>query len=743
MKNAPATVFLCAALSMNWLMAQGTENDALATPIPITRLAQQIIFDGIPDEEAWQTVPAFPMVMLMPIPGNEPTEVSMVKAAYDDEFFYLSCYLYYKDIRQMRAIGKKRDYSERSSCFFGFLLDTFNDRENAVMFYTNPNGLRFDATIKNDCENESTDANTSWNTFWDVRTNITDQGWSAEFRIPFSSLRFQTAGGLTTMGILIMRWNPAKPEMATFPTVSPRLNSAHWRPSLSQAISFVGLQPGRPLYITPYLLTGLSQLSELNPAGTAYGMQSTPKLDAGGDLKYSLTNNLTLDVTVNTDFAQVEADDQKINLTRYSLYFPEKRVFFMEKADVFDFPFLEGNNLFYSRRIGLQEGNAVRLYGGTRITGRVNRWGVGLLNLQTGAFMEHPGENFGAIRLKRNVLNPFSYAGAMVTSRLGRDGAWNLAYGLDGQFRVGGDEYLTVRMAQSFEDEVDRGPFDMAPMRLLLQWQRRSLVGLGYDLTYNWAGESYNPGIGFERKKHFQGPAASVMYGWWPGANSFLRYHRIGFSGHHYLNTATGSHETTNAAVSWLFNSKTLYGGSFTVNWFLENLQHTLILGNNQARVPAGEYAFANATAGFSTSVARDLSASFSATTGRFFDGWRMSFYTGPKLKIGSDYDVGLTYYLDYVDFVDRDMRFTNHIFGFRGLMTMTTQTSLAAFIQYNTAINRVVANVRFRLNPREGNDLYIVYDEGLNTDTHRLTPSLPFSAGRTILLKYTYTFRL
>jgi len=179
------------------------------------------------------------------------------------------------------------------------------------------------------------------------------------------------------------------------------------------------------------------------------------------------------------------------------------------------------------------------------------------------------------------------------------------------------------------------------------------------------------------------------------------------------------------------------------VNWYQENLQHTLILGNNQASVPAGAYSFAHATAGFSTSVARDLSASFSATTGRFFDGWRMSFYAGPKLKIGSDYDVGLTYYLDFVEFGDRDMRFTNHIIGFKGLMTLTTQTSLAAFIQYNTAIDRVVANLRFRLNPREGNDLYIVYDEGLNTDINRLDPSLPRSAGRTVLLKYTYTFRL
>jgi len=129
-------------------------------------------------------------------------------------------------------------------------------------------------------------------------------------------------------------------------------------------IEFEGLKPKKPFYIAPYIIGGVGQVNELNEAGTEYDMNSTPKLDAGGDIKYSITNNLTLDLTVNTDFAQVEADDQMINLTRYSLYFPEKRIFFLEKSDVFDFGFLKGNNLFYSRRIGLHEGNAVRIYGG-------------------------------------------------------------------------------------------------------------------------------------------------------------------------------------------------------------------------------------------------------------------------------------------------------------------------------------------------------------------------------------------
>jgi hypothetical protein len=726
-----------------YVQAQGGGSSDPSEPLKMTRISGGITFDGVPDEAGWQQVQALPMVMFMPVPGNAPTETSVIKIAYDDEYLYVSGLINYHDPKYLRAIGKQRDYSDLSSDFFGFTLDTFNDRENGLQFITNPNGLRSDATIKNDIEDEETDRNHSWNTFWDVKTSINDQGWSAEFRIPFSSLRFQNIEGKTLMGILLVRWSPGKPELVTFPFVSPDKSSPYFKPSLSKVIEFEGLKPKKPVYITPYIIGGIGQLNELNEAGTDYKLNSTPKLDAGGDIKYSLTNNLTLDLTVNTDFAQVEADDQMINLTRYSLYFPEKRIFFLEKSDVFDFSFLKGNNLFYSRRIGLYEGNAVRIYGGARITGRIQKWEVGFIDMQTSKFEDNPAENFGVLRLKRNVLTKNSFIGGMVTSRLGMNGMYNVAYGFDGQLRVKGDEYLIFKLAQSLEDEADNKLFEMSPTRVLLQWQRRSQVGLGYDIQYAYSGENYDPGIGFERKKSFHGPVATILYGWLPDSASFLNYHYLSLSGYNYWNTVTGLHETTNATLSWYWRAKKLYGGRFDVDWFTEDLIDDLILGNNQASVPPGRYSFANLTASFSTSTANDLSAEFSSTAGSFYDGWRLSFYASPKLKIGTDFDFGLTYYLDYVDFPERVKGFTNHIFGLKELMTLTTKTSLATFVQYNTAINKVIANVRFRYNPREGNDFWIVYDEGLNTALHRVTPELPVSTGRTILIKYTYTFRM
>jgi len=708
----------------------------------VPRLQGEIDFDGIPDEDAWHAIDEVPLFVYLPVFGAEPSETSILKIAYDDTYFYLGAYLDYTDLAEMRAVGKKRDYTMPVCDWLGVFLDTFYDRENSMMFWTNPNGVRTDGTTKNDMADQSSDYSFSWNTFWDAASVLNDHGWSAEIRIPFSSLRFQTTDSITVMGLTLVRYIPSNGEFITFPEISPEFASAYMKASLTTPVLFRNISSKKTVYLSPYVTGGMEWSNELNEAGTEYVSSSRAKYDAGLDLKYSLTNNLTLDVTVNTDFAQVEADDQKINLTRYSLYFPEKRVFFLEKADVFDFSFLGGNNLFYSRRIGLSNGQPVRIYGGARLTGRVNKWDLGILDMQTAAFEEKPGENFGVFRAKRNILNKNSYLGSMVTSRLGTDGTSNLAYGLDGQIRVTGDEYLTVRWAQTFENDSANRLFDLSPSRILLNWARRRQNGFAYDLAYTWSGDRFNPGIGFEAKENYQGYRVISQYGWFPGKESGLRYHKIMLTAYTFWNTATRLRETVNGMLTWYYEGQKGNHGDFSLNWYLEDLYDQLTLGNDQASVPSGRYSFAYLSGSYYTSYASDLSASFTAEAGRFYDGTKISLYAAPTLNIGSDIDVGLTYNFDFVSFPDRDAGFTNHIAGFKGLWTFTTKTSLMAFIQYNTAIDKVVSNLRFRYNPREGNDLYIVWDEGLNSAMARETPRLPLTSGRTILLKYTYTFR-
>ncbi|MFO7934508.1 MAG: DUF5916 domain-containing protein [Bacteroidales bacterium] len=723
-------------------LAQSRNSTEDPVPLRVIRITEEIILDGIPDEEIWQSVEPLPMVMFTPDLGKEPTDPSVVRIAYDDEYFYVSAWLDCQDPDDIRAISKKRDYSSPSTDYLGFIMDTFNDRENAVSFHTNPNGLRTDGTVKNDALDPTEDLSFSWNTFWDVNTALSEKGWSAEFRIPFSSLRFQSQKGKTVMGLSIMRYSAAKYECSTWPVSSPEFPAPYWKPSLCAPVEFEGLEPRSPVYIAPYVTAGIGQENELNEAGTGYTMYSTPKYDAGLDVKYSLTPNLTADLTINTDFAQVEADDQKINLTRYSLYFPEKRIFFLEKADVFDFSFLGGNNLFYSRRIGLYEGNPVRIYGGLRMTGRVGKWDIGVLDMQTAPFKENPSENFGVLRTKRKVLNEYSYVGGMVTSRIGTNGNYNTAYGLDGLFRVTGDEYLTVKWAQTFESDSANRLMDMAPTRFLIEWQRRGLNGFTYDFVYTWSGKKFNPGVGFEVKENYHGPRVILRYGWLPESDKVLRQHSISLTGYNFMNTLTNLHETTIGMLQWTFEAKKGYSGNIAANWYLENIREDLTLGNDQATVPPGRYSFAYLSASYFTAYMNAFSAYFTSEAGMFYDGWKFTLTANPMLKIGAGLDLGLSYRIDRVDFSSRSVAFTNHIAGFRGEMTLTTKISLSAFVQYNTAINKVISNVRFRYNPREGNDFYVVYDDTQNTRLTREFPVLPHTDNRTILLKYTHTFR-
>jgi len=497
------------------------------------------------------------------------------------------------------------------------------------------------------------------------------------------------------MGLLLMRYYAAKSEISTYPVMSPNFSVPYWKPSLCFPIEFKDLEPLKPIYVTPYVTAGFNQTSELNDAGTNYELNTTPKIDAGLDIKYSFTNNLTTDITINTDFVQVEADNQKINLTRYSLYFPEKRVFFLEKADVFDFSFLDGNKMFYSRRIGLYQGNPIRIYGGIRETGRIGRWDIGFLDMQTESFENNPSENFGVLWVKRNVLNSNSFVGGMFTSRLGMNGEYNIAYGIDGKLRVIGDEYLILKWAQTFEND--------------------SINSIN-DLAYNWSGKRYNPGIGFEVKQNYHGPRIILQYGWMPVDHHYIRYYKLSLKYVSFYNTPASLHETSSGQLRWNFEAKKGFSGNIAVNWFLENLQNELVFGKANETILPGKYSFKYINAGYYTSGASAFWTGLYTEVGEFFDGWKASFFCNPEIKIGTSFDLGLTYRYDYINCKNRDMYFRNHIVGFKELMTLTTKTSLTAFIQYNTAVEKIISNIRFRYNPREGNDFYFVYDEGFNT---------------------------
>ena len=721
-------------MSTGLILAQNT--------VHIQHISDGIVFDGRPDEPEWNSHAPFEFYMHTPIYGGTPSEESDVRMAFDDDFLYLGASLFYEDISKMAASGKKRDYDQPSCDWFGIHLDTYYDKQNALLFYTNPNGVRFDAAVKGDFQYFDNDVNFSWNTYWEVKTDRDENGWYTEMKIPLSSLRFENAGGETKMGLTLVRFMPYNNEALNWPDISPDYSQATWKPSLSGTVVFDNLKSKKPFYISPYLLAGTRQETKLNVDETGYMRINDPQYEAGLDVKFGLTNNITMDVTLNTDFAQVEVDEQQINLTRYSLFLPEKRVFFQEKADVFSFSLGGPNNLFYSRRIGLNDGEPVRILGGVRMSGRANGWDIGVLDMQTGKSSELPSENFGVIRLKRTVFNSSSYIGGMITSRIGVDGKYNFAYGLDGLINVVGDEYINIRLAQTTDSGIDSKPFSKHPSRIQASWERRREKGFGYDVTLSYSGKEFNPGMGFEMRDSYSGGFFLFHYGWFAKESSFIRKQKIYSMLFTFRSLETNQLDSNTIKSGWSFEGKNGMTGDISYNYSIEILTDTLEFNDNTCISP-GDYHYHYLSTEFMLPPNSPVRATIMTEAGSFYDGWKVSATIMPTMSITPSIDLGGTYRLDYIDIPDRNMRFVNHIAGVRALLTFTTKLSLAGFVQYNTDSESVVSNVRFRYNPREGVDFYLVYNEGLNSNPYRHTPYLPVSDSRTVMAKFTYTWGL
>ncbi|MBG0859841.1 MAG: carbohydrate binding family 9 domain-containing protein [Bacteroidales bacterium] len=733
-------------------------NSTVQSGVEISKLTYPLNFDGIPDEKGWNS--AFPLKMTMHSPsyGKEPSEETDVRFAYDEKYLYMGARICYKDISMIRSASYKRDYTGLGGDLFGFILDTYNDNENGVVFYTTPDGLRFDASIQRDAVLTRPDQkpmNLSWNAFWDVRTATDEKGWTAEIRVPLSSLRFQQTNGIVRMGLIVRRWIPAKNEIDTYPVIPPDWGEySTIKPSKAQDIILRNVKPAKPLNVAPYGMTGYEKNNDLNEEGTAYWNWDKKPVEAGLDVKYGLSSNLILDLTVNTDFAQVEADDEKINLTRMALYFPEKRLFFLERASIFDFNSSGNNNLFYSRRIGLSDDeenpDPIRIYGGAKLTGRINKLELGVLDMQTAPLLKKtssgvtrelvPSENFGVIRIRRQVLNENSYLGAIYTSRLGTDGSYNLSYGMDGIFRVFGSDYLTLLWSQTFRDSVRNStPFE--PARFMLLWERRSRKGLGYDFAYSQSGIHYNPGIGFETIEDVITMRGSLRYGWLPGVKSPVFSHGPEFRFRYNRYIIDGSLMTWNPQVGWSFQTKSQWMGYFSLIYNYENLKDPLEIIPEEVYVEPGRYRFVNFRSEVSTPQSKALFTLFSTETGQYFGGSRVSFRLEPTWNMSRHLEIGGTYNFDHINLPAGNILMTNHIIGIKALYMLNTKFSISTFIQHNTADHSILTNFRIRYNPSEGNDLYFMFNEGRNTSLTREEPNLPLYNSRSVMVKYTYTF--
>ena len=741
-------------ISLIGFMCWCTYTQAQNSPIIVSRIQQEVVLDGYVNEAFWDQIEPVPMTVQAPnygAPLSKPTEIRM---AYDDDFLYVSARCF-EDSALIMTKSYLRDPDGFDQDWISIQLDTYNDKENGLNFSTFPTGARNDFTVFNDAQPLSQDQsgmpfNASWNTFWNVAVSRDNQGWYAEMRIPFSSLRFQVVDNQAKMGVIITRWLARRAEMQIFPDIPPNWGIwSSWKPSQSREIIFEGIESKKPIYISPYASGGFSQQNNLNEDETAYLRNDDLKYGLGLDLKYGISRNMTMDLTINTDFAQVEADDQQVNLTRFSLFFPEKRQFFLERSSIFDFNFGQNNRLFYSRRIGLEDGEQIPILTGVRLVGRVGKWDMGFMDLQTAkvSSLEQPTENMGVLRFRKNVLNPNSYIGVMTTHRVGmgslaNGNPFNVAYGVDGTIKMFKQDYLIFNWAQSFENGLENDPLSLDPARFRFSWENRNFQGLNYNFTFARMGENYRPGLGFEFRENYTYVGDKIGYGFLPGDQSWLRQHSFSLNPSFYISNESGQLESAFVGVLWEAITKKGAFINVLTNMKKDNLVESFNLSED-VEVPAGNYTYYDANLIFFGSSGKKFLPNGILQAGSYYDGYLLSASFLPIWVLSNQIQLNGFYQYNHANFPDRDQQFNAHVGRLKLLYTPNTKVSLSSFIQYNSAVKSVFANIRFRLNPREGNDFYIVFNEDFNTGRHQFSPVRPVFFGRTILLKYVHTFVL
>src|SRR5687768_2600713 len=470
--------------------APGPEGARLERRVQAVRASGPVTLDGALDEPAWSSAPvAQNFIQSDPREGEPASFDTDVRVLYDDDALYFGVFA--KDDEPGRLIVNdlKKDYNTDGSDGFRIILDTFHDERNGYQFAINPAGAKWDAQMSN----EGRETNANWDGIWDVATRISEAGWVAEIRIPFRTLKFDSAEA-QTWGMNFER-KVRRLNEDSFWSPIPRIYDIT-RVSLAGTVDGLrALRPGRNIRVKPYALTSSNTIGRLGTDGD---------FDAGLDVKYGVTSGLTWDFTVNTDFSQAEADEQQINLSRFSLFFPEKRDFFLENSGIFQFGaggggFAAGGGgdvrLFFSRRIGLSDaGAAVPILAGTRLTGRQGSYSIGVLNMQQRSLDAVPAANFTAVRLRRDVFAK-SDIGAILLNKEVDGPGFNRAAGLDANFRFGPSVSLNAYGAKTFSPEpAVRQPGNDYTMRVAGRYDGRAWQTNG---RFDRIGARFNDEMGF------------------------------------------------------------------------------------------------------------------------------------------------------------------------------------------------------------------------------------------------------
>lgn len=738
-------------LILSWLtgvMALSAQDTAYLNqpPVLIPRLQGTIVLDGSSDEPAWQHAARFKHMVFEPVWNGASTDSTDVLVTYDDKFLYVAGRCYDREAGKTVARNLVRD-GWRGDDWFTFHVDAYSDKQNAVVFSVYPLGSRYDMATSNDAiEIGNSTFNPNFNMIWEAKTMMTDTAWFLEMKIPWSNLRFKAKNGRAVMGISSSRPIYHKGEFFQFPHIRQGEFEPIMRPSLKQPVVFEQIKSQRLLQITPYLLGGFQQNQNLDANGAVKQQDGT--FQAGLDVKYGVSPYLTLDLTVNTDFAQVEADNQQVNLSRFSLFFPERRLFFQEQAGLFEVNLGNNSQLFYSRVIGINNGELTPIIGGARLTGKAGKWDVGALNMQTsGSGLSNgtriPTENFGILRLRHKVFNDRSFVGFTGTSRVGKDSR-NFAFGTDAILNIKQNLYFLGAVAGTFDQPFAESKTvnGLGATRANFSLEQRQRKGFGYTLGYSFSGKDFNPGIGFVDRADFQRISGSLNYGkfaqerkgWFQVQNWTL------LNADAYWNAGSGKLESVELFSKWsgqdfLYNSYAL-----TASGNYEYLVDTLYFSGG-LYAPPGEYAFARGIFNYGPPNRQQINVASQVSMGSFFDGWRFSATVSPIFNINKHWEIRTSYQFEYLQFARRHLQKALHIARIQLGYAANLHLSGSAVLQYNSAADRIFANARLRYNFRDGHDIYLVYNENLIARDSENYRSFLNSEQQTVLIKYLYTF--
>ncbi|HUQ84092.1 MAG TPA: DUF5916 domain-containing protein [Gemmatimonadaceae bacterium] len=677
-----------------------------------TRTAHRIEIDGRIDEEAWAAAePLTDFVQQLPTTGALTLYPTIVRVLYDDEYLYVSaiCMQKRKDII---VAGLERDFNSSNSDIFGLTLDTFLDRRNAFLFLVNPGGAVRDEQTFNDSRNIVE----AWEGVIRAKTTVTDTAWFAEIAIPFNTLRFAKSSKPQDWGVNFIRRVRLVNETSYWAPLD-RQYRIHRMSKAGTLAGLEGLTPGRNLTLKPYALAGNSRGTQV-PA-TSLGA----RYDAGMDLKYGVTSGLTLDLTTRTDFSQVEVDQEQVNLTRFSTFFPERRDFFIENSGSFTFGDVTERNyrmgaslsdftLFQSRRIGLtNDGRPISILGGGRLTGRVGPYELGFMNMQTDDFegtMTTPAENFTAARVKRNIFGK-SDIGVEFLNRqsTGGGGAYNRSWGADANIRLFDVMVINSYIAGS---EAPGGGSDGTAGRVSVAWRDRFWDASTF---FKRVDDTFDPGMGFLRRR-----AMEHTYG-------TLGIHARPDIPHvQEVNPYVSAQYITN--LDHLLETRTLVAGvsiamqpdgmfDAEARDFFERVPRAFEIfpGNT---IPAGAYAWREATAGYTTSAARALSGNLRVTAGDFYDGSRTSVSVGGTWRPRYDVLMELSLQRNQVDLPRGS--FDADVAGLRLRYSWSTALFGSAFFQYNAESKQLVTNARINFRYAPQSDVFLVYTDRRNQRT-------------------------